>query len=445
VTRGKNIRLVQSIILFLIVLPAAGLALFTAVRSQKASSPNILVITVDALRFDHLSCYGYHQRTSPTIDELADTGVRFTNAISQASWTCPSLNAFITSTYPSTNGVYFWGQEPGASIPTLPEILGKDGYYTGFISSHGGLGSLGKKFKDPQVNHGLEGTEMNTSRAIRWLEKHKGEKFFLWIHYMENHYKSLGIPDGKHPAEEITKEEIERYRSKYDKALSHTDAQIALIVHTLKALGLYGKTVIIISADHGMQMGEHGLWFCHGAFLWDNLLRVPLIISGPSLSARGKVIANQVQLIDVFPTVCDIAGIRKPATAEGRSLLPLIKGGTLGHEYAFSEYKDFDKPDDWVYRDFPWVKDAEEISIRSPEWKFISIRTKNGDRKYQLYNLRADPLEQADVVDTEKERSAFMREKLQVWMKRATKRPPPLNRTLDDKTRENLHSLGYLK
>lgn len=403
--------------------------------------PNILLITIDALRPDHLSCHGYKRNTSPNIDKLARKGVLFTQAISQASWTCPSIHSLITSTYPSTHGGYFWDQVFPDSIPILPQILKEKGYYTGFISGHGGLSKIGgfsqQVFDTFEDIFSAKSDEI-TQKAMLWLQKNRNTRFFLWIHYMDTHDGSIGVPEEKHFIKNITSEEINTYTLRYDKAISYVDSQISGLLRELKEIGLYKNTLIIITADHGEEMGEHNLCFTHGGFLWDSVIKVPLIIFYQSLFPKDKIITQQVQLIDIAPTICDILKVKKPKSFEGRSLLPLIKGENIYSTYAFSEHKE-NKGDlsagDWIYT---------KLSIRTLEWKLFYTYTLQS-KEYELYNLKADPQELHNLVEIEKKQFKFLKVKLEEWMSRPKPNITSLTISLDDDTKERLRGLGYLQ
>lgn len=269
---------------------------FTFVYCKSISNkPNILLITVDALRPDHLGCYGYNKNTSPAIDELAKEGVLFTQAISQACWTWPSIYSLITSTYPSTHGVYFWDQKLSDLFPILPQMLKEKGYSTGFISAHGELGRFNRGF-DFFVDISGSKAEEITKKAISWIEKNKKRHFFLWVHYMETHSDHYcNIPLEKRFAKDLTKKDVEQVCLRYDMAITHVDSQLKILSERLRNLGIYKNTLVILTADHGEEMCEHSICFNHGGFLWDSVIKVPLVIFYPRLLSRNKTIFQQRQ------------------------------------------------------------------------------------------------------------------------------------------------------
>jgi len=426
----------QKLLIFLLTFSLFVGGIYFLCYLNRIKNFNLLLITIDSLRPDHLGCYGYEKNTSPNIDKLAKEGVLFTQAIAQASWTWPSLYSLITSTYPSTHGVYFWDQVLSDSIPTLLEILKKKGYSTGFISGHGGLDNFKRGFD--KFENMYEKANKITYEALLWIKSHRNKRFFLWIHYMDTHNNSIGVPEEKHFIKNITKEELNTYISQYDEAISYVDSQIGILLEKLSSLGLHEKNLIIITADHGQEMCEHGICFNHGGFLWDSAIKVPLIFYFPKLFSKNRIISQQAQHIDIAPTICDILKLKKPKTFEGKSLLPLIKGKDIQSRFAFSEHKE-NKGDlssgKWVYSKF---------SIRTSKFKLIY--TFNSDsRGYELYNLKEDPQELNNLIDKEKEQFEFLKKKLEEWMNRPKPKIAPLTKPIDEKTKEKLKSLGYLQ
>jgi len=397
---------------------------------------NVILISIDALRPDYLSCYGYKTNTSPNIDRLSKGGVLFTHAISHASWTCPALPSIITATYPSTHGVNFWDQTLPPSIITLPQILTQNSYHTCFISGHGGLSysNLGfGTFKDSSSD-----AMQITEEAIKWLANNQDKKFFLWLHYMDTHDKSLKIPEEKHFMQNIEKGDIESYTLKYEQAISYVDTQIGYLLSNIKKYGLHKNTLAIVTSDHGEEICEHDFCFNHGGFLWDTIIRVPLIMSCAGLIPKNKIVQSQVRHIDLLPTICAILNIKKPESSEGESLLPLIQKNKFHSLNAFSEHKENEgdlSTGKWVFTKF---------SIRTPEWKLI--KTIHGDKEgYELFNLKNDPQESKNLIEIEKEQFNLLQMELSEWMRRQKPNVSSLPKQLNEETKSRLRSLGYLQ
>ncbi|OIO61949.1 hypothetical protein AUJ83_03800 [Candidatus Woesearchaeota archaeon CG1_02_33_12] len=418
-----------------------GFSFDEASEDYKCPDCNVILITVDALRPDHLGCYGYERNTSPNIDRFAkEEGYLFTQAISQATWTWPSVHSLMTSMYPSTNKVYFFDEFLSTPEIALPYILKKNGYTTAFMSENQGLGaledSLDGNFNTLKI---CNGTEVLTNYSLIWIKNNKNKKFFIWLHYMGTHESFLGFPEDKRSGEELNQEEVDYYTLKYDNAISEVDNQFFILIKTLKELNLYNNTIIIISADHGEEMGEHSWYFNHGGPLWDSLIKVPLIFYYPKLSYKSKLIPSQVQLIDIAPTICDILKIKKPETFEGNSFLSLIIEKETHFLYAFSEHwqtiGEFFSSNEVLHSQF---------SIRSTDWKLI-VTIRNNESGYQLYNLKKDPQELNNLADIEKDQFKLMKEKIEEWMSREKENISSLTKPLDEETKEKLRSLGYLQ
>jgi len=204
----------------------------------------------------------------------------------------------------------------------------------------------------------------------------------------------------------------------------------------LKKLNIEENTLIIITADHGEEICEHGRCFAHAAYLWEPLIRVPLIITwkGHLVNKRKSC---QVQLIDIAPTICDILKIKKPPYFEGKSLLPLIRGSKCQPRPAFSEHQNRQdqKTSGTLF--------STEFSIRLDSWKLICTAYPNW-KKYELYDLKNDPGELNDLSEIEKARLDFLKNKLEVWQKRKKPDAVPIEKALHEETRDRLKSLGYL-
>lgn len=202
---------------------------------------NIILITLDSVRPDHLGRYGYKRNVSPNINKLAEETILFTQAISGASWACPSIHSLITSTYSSKNGVYFWDQLLLDSVPTLPEVLKERDYCTGFISGHGALSGIDLFKRGFDTIDDMENVRVGalTYKALVWIGKNKNKKFFLWLHYMDAHDKLLDFPQGKHSIKNITTQEAALSVLKYDRAISYVDNNIGILLGKLRESGLY--------------------------------------------------------------------------------------------------------------------------------------------------------------------------------------------------------------
>ncbi len=431
--------------------------------------PNVILITLDALRPDHLGCYGYKRNTSPNIDKIAQEGVIFTQAISQAPHTAPSVTSLITSTYPNIHNLKDWGYQfnPSLHLHTLPEVLRHYGYKTCLISNQLPL-SLIKDLKRGFITYNTIQTETYgppekqvkineiTDWAINWLQDNKHNKFFLWLYYLDPHApytppepydkafmndryyninKSVPISDDNYfqtPIGEIPRfmvinniTEVDYYISQYDGEIGYVDSQIGRLYKVLKSLHLDKNTIIIITSDHGEAMGEHNLYFRHCTFLYDELIKVPLIIKFSKLMSFGKKIDTQVRSIDIMPTILDILGIsiNRYRSIQGTSFLPLIFNQKYNFPvFAFSEF-------------------LNRKSIRTKGWKLI-YDEENG--QFELYNLKKDPQELNNVVAIEKDKFEFLKHKLNGYIQQASPQSQTSKLIFDEEAKESLKSLGYI-
>ncbi len=438
--------------------------------------PNLLLITIDALRADHLGCLGYPGNVSPHIDQLASEGTLFTQAIANGPRSPASFPSILASIYQSAGA----GQGVPQEATTLAEVLKKHGYATAgfcggnvyiskyygyqrgfdlfqdFLTLESGEGrpsreSTGrlaplKRFVrrilensgryDPafllfssalrgQKNiadmakggdvHPFEAGEKLNEHAMAWLSRPLDGPFFLWLHYMDVHFPYLPRVSRHRPPDYgrfalslmCLLAGLYAYPRHvlidlYDERIRDADEILARFLNWLQDRGLYDDTLIVLTADHGEEFREHGGWV-HGAKLYDELLRVPLLIKGPGL-APGAVVGRQMGLIDLAPTILDLLGVEeKVESFQGSSFLPWLRDSQAGHpeRYVFSQEVHLggrqpplwgvDRKRNGMYR----IR-----SCRSQDWKYIW--DEEGDRM-ELYDLRSDPKETKNLVDSEPE------------------------------------------
>jgi arylsulfatase A-like enzyme len=417
---------------------------------------NVILLSIDTLRPDRVGVYGGDRGLTPTLDALAAGGVTFEQAIAQAPWTAPSHATMLASQYPSTLGMGDFA-DPGRirdAVDTLAEVMQWSGRRThaivagGFVAGHIG-------FKQGFEAYMHTGTTMPkvVSEATKWLETlGKDEKFFLFLHTYDVHEYNPPEPfrsrfvrayDGplarlpptdidnlvqggeRHLREKNVSEADRRYLTDlYDASVAAVDAQVELLMGELDRLGRRGRTLIVITSDHGEEFWEHG-GTGHGYSLYDENLRVPLILSHPSLP-RVRV-PDQVRLLDVAPTIAAIAGARPSSQWQGISLEPLFGGVTMRLP-AFAEHAH-----------------VPARAVRVPEYKYV-VRLHSPNQS--LYDLRTDPAETADLIAGEGNPPSLerMREELKLWML-ACARDVGLRSTesagLDEAAMAELRELGY--
>ncbi len=325
------------------VLLVAGWATFLTNRGARAASSNLLVITLDTTRADRLGAYGSRQVATPNLDWLARTGELFEQATTAAPLTLPAHCSLFTARYPPGHGVRDNnGFVLATNQATLAEILRARRFRTGAFPSsivldrrfglNRGFDTYADDF-DVKRGNGMDPDSLRrpapetVDRAIRWLSASAGSPFFAWIHFYDAHAPY----DPPEPY-------ATRYRGRpYDGSIAFMDAQIGRLIDWLSERALLDRTVIVVLADHGESLGEHGEW-THALRLYESVVHVPLIVRAPTLRASGRRIRAAVRSVDVMPTVLSLLGIAPPPGIDGVSLVPLLTGASddLGLE-AYAE------------------------------------------------------------------------------------------------------------
>jgi len=409
-----------------------------------------------------LSCYGYGRNTSPNIDNLARGGILFAQVIAQGPETIPSVPAVITSHYFEI-GDWFNTMDKikdvKFSAPTIQEILKSKGYFAIYICGSSVLSGIkgmrqGWNKMLTFTGSGKPDAKMITDKAIEWIRRVYYKPFSLNLHYMDVHrpytppsnYKNIFIGDKlnfpvRHiPIVEnfcgeggIPKALVENgvtdlnyYIAQYDAAIKFVDDQIGLLLAELKKLALENNTLVIITADHGEAFGEHNFFLAHVCGLYDEFIKVPLIMKLPNGMPASKVINHQVQLIDIAPTILEILGIDNNYNMKGLSLLPLItKGEGYNREYVFSA--------------------GDGIScVRTSRMKLIRYAKGNNDERYSFFNLEDDPSESVNLIDSEGEQFKHLKQELDIWLKDASKDFIVKGYSTGE-TKNKLKSLGYIQ
>jgi len=416
-----------------------ALAIFVSCKRPEAGntggSPslrplNVVVVTVDTLRPDHLHCYGYPKIETPNIDRIAHSGGLFENAVTQTPLTPPSHASMFTGLYPTSHHVRDTGSFVlEASSTTLATILQQQGWDTGaFISSavlkklfglNQGFAVYDDQMPKPGKGHEfLEDAERRAGdtvdRAINWLGAQSGKPFFLWVHVYDPH-APYNPPA---PFRETYKDRP------YDGEIAYADHELGRLFDAISKKSPADKTLIAVLSDHGEGLGEHGE-FSHGVFLYDSTLRIAFLLSGPGVPA-GKRITPQARTIDLLPTILDLMGGKAPASVQGVSLKPSFTGKEAGATASYAETL------------FPKINLgwAELRAIRTNRWKYILAP------KPELYDLSQDPSETKNVI----QRHAAEVQKFEAELK-AIIGPHEIEKvqttTVDSRTLNQLRSLGY--
>jgi len=465
-----------------VALPAAAGVLVACRRDAVAASAprRIFLITVDTLRADHTSLYGYARQTTPRLDALAPTGVLFADAVAQWPKTGTSFASMFTGRYPQTTGLM---QKAAVRIPatyeTLPEMLHEAGYKTGAVVSNAVLGAkLGwdsgfdeylqtwgagdfptdvEKFRDlvhaPRVN----------ALALPLLDRHAGDdKLFVWIHYTDPHapYRlpageanpflddRHGTGDGQ--VKELVPKHVARvyqlgdqrerryYVAQYDANVRVADRAIGELLDHARKLGLLDDALVIFTADHGESLGEHGSWFEHGPLPYNTTARVPLLVFGKGVPA-GRRVERPVELVDLYPTLRDLVTPREVHGLEGHSLVPWLQARepreTVASEFRYSFSEAGERPH--YFR-----------SVQDGGWKLVQGFGRRGKKAavpggWELYDLAADPAETVNLASTRADELRRLRAALLRWARTGAERRPAQESAADADAEKALHALGY--
>ena len=430
---------------FVALLAIVGANFYAAARDQKPRHVNLLILTVDSAQPDYWSAYGYPKRTTPFAEQLAAQGTIFTNAIAPCSWTIPSLTSLMTGVNPNVHGIENRGQLMDARIPTLFEALEQHGYTIGDTSYVLTEPSFNTVFKKTEISPEVALSEGRSEESylLSWMETHRNEPFFAWVHFHTSHlpyhatppYNKLfleGIAPEVLQDEQlqfvknniiVRKGEIEfdkerhtdAIRALYAQTLRQQDAKIGKVLMKLDELGLRENTLIVITADHGDELMEHG-FVGHASTSWDttvydDLVNIPLFYVLPGTIPQGKRIDAQVRTIDVMPTVLEVLGIPFDKPIQGKSYAGLLAGHGEFEETAFSETTPCG------YSCPSRLAKNRLRSVRTNEWKFISIyHDDSGETTEELYNLKEDRGETTNVLAENPTIAALFRDEMQRWM-----------------------------
>jgi arylsulfatase A-like enzyme len=412
---------------------------------------NVVVISVDTLRADRLGAYGYARRpTSPRLDALARRMVRFEWAIAQAPWTRPSHLALFSGRYPVPRN--------DADPRPISEMLWHEGYRTLAITGGGQVDSrfgFDRGFERYRMADWLRAPEM----VFASVDASGESPFFLFLHTFEVHEPYTdrrfvhGMPAGRIGAEftkafvqtarpGLTAAEKELASALYDGDVAFTDERLGAFFDAAERAGWFDDTIFVLTSDHGEQFWEHGSWG-HGQSLYDHQLHVPMLVHlPPSLRAArrltagpGTAIGDQVQLVDLAPTLLDLVGAPAPGPLDGRSLVPLLDGRGLPAGEAFAEGTN--------------LRETERRGLRTPRLKFIhSIPRGRHDpalERFELFDLRDDPGERRDLAASRPEVVAALAAKVRLLSRGATMEfDGEVPAGTDPDLVEELKALGYI-
>lgn len=461
-------------LLFKIHTVALGLLIVVPGCSSEPKD-NVVLIIIDTVRMNSLGCYGNSLRPTNNIDAIAADGVRFDQAISTSGWTLPAVASLFTGAWPTVHGGL--GRNVTLTrirdeIPTAAEIFKKEGFNTlgfanaAFVSPLLGMDRGFDLFDHRHTyNWNVRRADETVDAAIEQIKKNRSKRNFIMIHLFDPHldydppegYKfkytrgrttppppikmetclQMYTENGKAPPRP---EDVGYVAGVYLGEINFMDEQIGRLVRTLKDLGLYDHTTLIVTADHGEEFWDHS-GFEHGHTLYDELIRIPLILKLPSrIKPAKQVVKAQVRFVDVAPTLFGIMGIVKPETFVGESLMPLVMGETGEHRDAFSEST---------------MYGPQMISWRGERYKYIlHLDPKSGEAgpvgtTGKLYDWREDPGEKSELSNQRPEIAREMRAELLEFygnlLRAAENMSKPATVDMSPQHIKQLKSLGYIR
>jgi len=412
-----------------VVVGAAWLLLRPDISTREVQ--NIVLISIDTCRADYLSCYGFGRKTTPNIDAIANESIVFENVISPVPITLPAHGSMLTGTIPPYHGVHDnLDYRLGDSNVTLAEILKEHGFTTGAIisafvlDSQFGINQGFDTFNDHFEEKHMAGTISErkgheaTRFALEWLDQHKNEKLFLFLHYYDPH---TGY-DPPEPFASIFADDL------YAGEIAYTDYCIAQVIRKLKDLRLFDSSLIIITSDHGEMLGEHGEEE-HGYFIYQSAIKVPLIFKLPGWR-KSKSIKDVVGLIDIVPTVSSLLGIQPPPQVQGRDLSPYFRQTQLsgGDRYLYCESL------------YPTKYNANSLlGVVTDRWKYIQTT------RPELYDLAQDRQESNNLMKQQLQHGRILLDRLRQILEQTVREDESDSKViLDEESRKRLESLGYV-
>ena len=455
--------------------------LASACQRESRPPPNVLLVTIDTLRADHLAFHGYYRKTMPLLSEwLAETTI-FENCFSPLPLTDPSMSSLLTGLYPIRHGVRHNARKLDPAFTTLAQVLRASGYETAAFTSRDGLiGEIGLERGFDHANYegggAMEGmppggkrnaekwqrrAEHVTEAALAWLGMPREKPFFVWLHYFDPHAHydpperfahtfTPGLPTD--PVRNLRAwwgrvSDRNQTIAAYDAEIVTVDHHLAKVVEHLRAIGEWNDTLFVLTADHGESLGEHG-HMDHGEWLYQEQIHIPLLMRLPGTVPAGQRVPGLVRSIDIAPSIIELAGVsgaesdRFVKQMDGQSLVPMLRGKEGAPRRIFVESKNCPETPEAA-----WLAPGMEChpggvagklrAVYDGRWKLIITPLEEG-RKYELYNLEADPAETDDLSAKQPDRVAALEREIDRFWETATPRA-----VVDDEMVERLRALGY--
>jgi len=429
---------------------------------------SVFVLLLDTVRADALGCYGNLDGTTPHLDQIAAEGTLFTQAISTSGWTLPSVASLLTGTWPVIHGGIGKGVELRPirdEVPTAAEVLGAAGFRTAAFANAAFFSPMlhldrGFDLFDHRYtyNWNVRRADETVAAALAWVRANRDRQSFVIVHLFDPHldydpppgYAERFTNRRRAPAPPLnlnaclaferpgrvppTGEDIAYLRGVYHGEIAFLDEQIGRFVAGLKAIGVYDDAAVVVVADHGEEFWDHG-GFEHGHSLYDELVRVPLILKLPAwCRAVQPAVDRQVRIIDVMPTIFELLGVGLPDTFVGRSLIPLVQGLADEERPAMCEST---------------LYGSDRVSWRTASHKYVVDLDPSAEKPEELYDWRNDPEELVDLAAKSSDLVLALRAELLAFYGKlrdqAEGMSVPDTVDLDPKKIQMLRELGYIR
>jgi len=440
--------------------------------SREERRPNVLLVTLDTTRADHTSAYGYARPTTPRLADLATDGLRFEAAYAPVATTLPSHASMFTGLFPRTHGTLKNGAAVDPNLPLLSETLARAGYHTAaFVSSFAvssrfglqrGFSLYDDDFRDGlckgDVTHwegyAVDGEfcrrgDLTRARAEKWLDEQgylsptsPSQPFFVWIHFFDPHNPYDPPPDHAQSFEptSASSSELERDIARYDAEIRFADHEMGKLLDRLAEASQLDRTLVIVAGDHGEGLMDHG-WMLHGLQIYEEAVRIPLVVRWPGKIPAGTTIVEPVQLVDLTPTVLELTGIA------ARTGHPEPDGISLASAMIGSATLDVGRP--VLLQRRLYASSAErgvavkgaKYALRVGDWKYIEARDEG---TFELYDLTCDPKERNNVADELPERRAALEAQLRAQLSSTRPASSTMQPVSAEDTRR-LEALGYVQ
>ncbi len=398
---------------------------------------NLILISLDTLRADHVGRRLHDTPLTPWMDRLGVEGTTFQSVLSTYPSTSASHMSLFTGVYPVTHGVRFAAHRLAAAQSTLPELLARAGYATAAVTENAMLlGSSGfyrgfdvyREHRDTLKQRG-GGIDRTFGDGISWLARHRNDLFFLFLHTYEVHVPHRDVADALPDLPEPDREALsaseyrwEKLRRSYAAGVRYADGAVERLFGELARLDLLDDTLVVITADHGEELGEHGR-FGHSQTVYDEVLRIPLLLWRPGLVPAARSVEDVVSLVDVTPTLLDLLGLDEAADVEGRSLVPRLVGEPIEDDgVRFAELQ---------------TGDTQVVAARSADTKWIGT-----PGAIEVFDVEADPGETKPLDDPARRRRG--EELIAAYLRKAVPSPERSDQALDGDTIRKLEALGYV-